>query len=117
MGGMESRQGIRTARLPEFLQQQTVSDMCPGDERWAQLGAMLVLPSGESYLHPDWKVYQEPSEQHPLVIQRTEEGYIVDTTLIGDDGWFFNDDLESLETDGKQPLPILRVIFDIPQQR
>lgn len=110
---MESKEALRTAKLPEFLEAQTVDQMLPGETKAAQTEILLVEPNRNVWLHPEWKVYDNPSEKHPLLITRTEEGYVVDTTLVEESGWFSNTAIDEIEVDGKKPLPILQIIFNL----
>jgi len=115
---MESREGQRTAKVPEFLQLQTIGDMWTGESRAVQSHAVLVCSNGDAFLNPDYRVHDDLSEDHPILLYKTAEGFVVDAELAGDAGWYFNDDseIETLEFNGKQPLPILRIIFN-PSRR
>ena len=114
---IESSSGItQQAKLPLFLEGQTVEGMSPGESRAVQTHAMVVDTNYDLWLVSAWKTYSNPSEEHPLIITRLEDGYEVDATLVEDPGWFKNPDLaEFEESEERRLLPVLGIKFEVPK--
>lgn len=106
----------RQAKLPLFLGAKAVEDMAIGESRAVQTHAMIVDANYDLWVVGAWKTYSNPSEDHPLIITRTDNGYDVDATLVEDDGWFVDKELtEHEETEGRRLFPIFGIKFDIPK--
>jgi len=95
MGSMESKEGVREhPLLPEFLERGTIGNMLPGESMAARCTALRETKDRKVWLDPQLAVYEDATEEHPLIIIRTESGFIVDAELAeGLYKWELDEDL------------------------
>lgn len=114
--GVESEVEIkRHPFLPESYEAQKIDEMMTGEAMLTRCWALKVLKRGESWLHPDFEVYDVPDEKNRLIVIRTAAGYVVDLSLVGNFGWSRDEDL--LGYDKPEDRDWIKIIDVIPGER
>lgn len=103
----------RQAHLPETLEVFRIGDMDEDDVRHARTYAMRVTQDGACWLDSTHPTSLEPTEDMPMIITRTLEGFCVTVTGIADAGWELEDPDRFNEYYGDEAewLPVVH-IFD-----
>lgn len=108
---MESKESTRHVILPESLEAQTVAGMSVGDTKAAHWQVMKVDSSRGCWLHPGLAVYDDPEGERALLITKTEEGYVVDATLVQHPAWEVESDFSLYQIPDEEWIPVARLIF------
>lgn len=102
MGNMESREGVRShPLLPEFMERGTIGNMVPGEFMAARCIALRETKDRRVWLDPQLEVYEDLSEEHPLLIHRTDKGFVVDAGLAVEEvhyRWLPDEDLADISS-------------------
>jgi hypothetical protein len=87
-----------------------VNGMAIGDTMATSCQAMKVNSKRECFLHPTFSVFGSAEEYRSLLITRTTEGYVVDTTLVANPDWEPEETFERYGIPEDEWIPVVRLI-------